>query len=82
MSRADKTLSKIIYEITLDDSNSKVVQLKVTTLCAQRFPGKPLNPKTAFTTDPHIAFVATYRISQRNEVERFGVPGPAVKMLK
>lgn len=82
MSRADKTLSKIIYEITLDETNSRITQLKVTTLCAQKTPGSRPNPKTAFTTDPHTAFTATYRISEENAVKGFPIPRAAVKLLR
>lgn len=82
MSRADKTLSKLIYEITLDETNSKVVSLKVTTLCAQKVGGGPIDRSKAFTSAPHIAFVANYRFSERNGIERFPVPAQAAKLLK
>jgi hypothetical protein len=82
LSRADKTLSKLIYEVTLDETNSKVLTLKVTTLCAQKVGGGPVDRKKAFTSAPHIAFVATYRFSERNAVERFPVPPQAAKLLK
>lgn len=81
LSRADKTLTKIIYEVTLDETNSRVEQLVVTTLCAQKQSG-PVDLSAAFTTTPHIAFVATYRFSQRDEIEPFRVPGEAVQLLK
>ncbi len=82
MSRADKTLSKLIYEVTLDETNSKVLSLKVTTLCATKVGGGPIDRSKAFTSAPHIAFVATYRFTERNGVERFPVPPQAAKLLK
>ncbi len=82
MSRADKTLSKLIYEVTLDETNSKVLSLKVTTLCATKVGGGPVDRSKAFTSAPHIAFVATYRFTERNGVERFPVPAQAAKLLK
>ena len=81
MSRADKTLSKITYEITLDDENKRVTQLKVTTLCAMKTNGRS-NRKTAFTSDEHVAFVATYRFSARNSASKPSVPGQAARLLK
>ncbi|MBL4844581.1 MAG: hypothetical protein JKY65_03565 [Planctomycetes bacterium] len=82
MSRADKTLTKLIYTITLDKTNSKVEKLVVTSLCAQKIGGGPINRSKAFTSAPHVAFVATYRFSERNGVERFSVPAGAAKLLK
>lgn len=78
----DKTLAKIVYEITLDETRSRVEKLVVTTLCAQKSGGAPVDRERAFTSAEHIAFVATYAFSQRDSVERFPVPGPAVKILR
>lgn len=82
LSRADKTLTKIVYEITFDETNSRIEQLVVTTLCAQKMGGAPVDREAAFSSAEHIAFVATYRFSQRNEVEPFSVPSAAGKLLK
>lgn len=82
MSRADKTLTKQIYEITLDETNTKIQTLVVTTLCAQKVGGGPVNRAKAFSSAPHTAFVATYRFSERNAGERFPVPAAAGKLLK
>ena len=82
MSRADKTLTKLIYEVHLDSTNGQVDRLVVTTLCAQKVGGGPIDRSKAFSSSPHIAFVATYRFSQRNSVEAFRVPTPAAKLLK
>ena len=81
MSRADKTLTQQIYEITLDETNTKIQTLVVTTLCAQKASG-PVNRARAFSSAPHTAFVATYRFSERDAGERFRVPAAAGKLLK
>ncbi|MBL4847975.1 MAG: hypothetical protein JKY65_20865 [Planctomycetes bacterium] len=82
MSRADKTLTKQIYQVTLDETNTKVMTLVVTTLCAQKVGGGPVNRARAFSSSPHTAFVATYRFSDRNTGSRFRVPAAAGKLLK
>jgi hypothetical protein len=82
LSRADKTLAKITYEITLDDTNENIVQLKVLTLCAMKNGGMKVDRKVAFSTAQHIAFTATYTFSQQNAVDGFSVPAPAAKLLK
>ena len=82
MSRADKTLTKIIYRVTFDEARARVTELQVTTLCAQKDGLQSVDPKVAFTTNEHIAFVATYRFSSENEVAKFPVPAAAAKLLK
>lgn len=82
MSRADKTLTKILYRVTFDEARQRVTELQVTTLCAQKDGLQSVDPKVAFTTNEHIAFVATYRFSQENRVERFGVPAEAAKLVR
>jgi hypothetical protein len=76
-------MTQITYDLTLDPEHERVVELKVTTLCASREPGAPVLPKEkALTEAQHIAFIAVYRFSDFNEVERFDVPAEAGKMLR
>ena len=82
MSRADKTLTKILYRVTFDAARERVTELQVTTLCAQKDGLQSVDPNIAFTSNEHIAFVATYTFSAENQVEAFGVPQAAAKLLK
>ncbi|MCA8924994.1 MAG: hypothetical protein KDD82_24505 [Planctomycetes bacterium] len=82
MSRADKTLTKIVYRVTFDETRQRVTELQVTTLCAQKNGLQSVDPKVAFSSNEHIAFVATYRFSQEDAVEIFPVPAAAGKLLK
>ncbi len=80
MSRADKTLTKINYTITMDAKNQRIESLEVVTLCATRTDKGPANKKLGFT-GRHIAFRALYRFSQRNSVEPIRVPQRAARLL-
>lgn len=83
MSRADKTQTQITYELTLNDDNTKLIELKVTTLCAQRTSNNGFNSKkTALTTARHVAFIAVYKFSAHDAVEGFRVPSGAARLLK
>lgn len=82
MSRADKTLTKILYRLTFDETRERLIELQVTTLCAQKDGLQSVDPKVAFTSNEHIAFVATYRFSNENAVEGFSVDPAAAKLLK
>jgi len=82
LSRADKTLTKILYRVTFDEARQRVTELQVTTLCAQKDGLQSVDPKVAFTSNEHIAFVATYRFSNENVVEGFPVDRAAAKLLR
>lgn len=82
MSRADKRLTKISYEITLDPTGNHVDELKVITLCAQKQGSGKFDPKKAFSSQSHVAFISTYRFEQRNAAGKLKVPAAAAKLLK
>ncbi len=76
-------MTQITYDILLDDENEYVLELKVTTLCATKpVKGSKLSKEELLTNQEHIAFVATYRFSNTNAVEKFPVPAAAAKALR
>ena len=76
-------MTQIVYDITFDEANENVTELKVTTLCAYRADGAPaISIAEALSSEEHIAFIAVYTFSNPNEVERFSIPIPAAKLLK
>lgn len=84
MSRADKTKTRIIYDLHLDARNERIRELVVTVLCASRS-GDGCGPELesdALTTRPHVAFFTRYRFSREDQVEPFPVPAEAAKLLR
>lgn len=84
MSRADKTQTRIVYDLHFDERNERLRELVVTVLCASRS-GDGCGPEfdpDALTTKPHVAFFTRYRFAREDEVERFDVPADAAKQLR
>jgi hypothetical protein len=76
-------MTQITYDVLLDDANEFIEELKVTTLCASRAEGSnKLTKEQMLTEAQHIAFVAVYRFSDRNEVAKFSMPAGAAKALR
>lgn len=82
MSRADKTHTRISYDLLLDERNERLVELRVTVLCAMRQESGPAGSPHAFTTDEHVAFLTTYQLSGHGEVGKPEVPAEAGKLLR
>lgn len=82
LSRADKTQTKITWDLILDEQNERLVELRVTVLCAMRQEGGPAGGPHAFTTEEHVAFLTSYRIGERGTLPRPNVPAEAEKLLR
>ena len=67
----------------LDETRERVLELKVTTLCASKpVGGSGRSKEEALTKDEHIAFVAVYRFSDFDGVQPFDVPPDAARVLR
>lgn len=82
MSRADKTQTRISYDLILDERNERLVELRVTVLCAMRQERGPAGSPHAFSTDEHVAFLTTYKLSGHGEVGKLELPAEAGKLLR
>lgn len=84
MSRADKTQTRITYDLYLDEENERLERLVVTVLCAMRGDDSvaPQRSPGALSSERHVAFTFDYRFRDRDAVDRFPVPRDAARLLR
>lgn len=81
MSRADKTLTAITWELTLDETDSRLRELKMTVLCASR-PESEAQAQLGPFVRKHVAFVLSYRFSRHGELSPLAPPAEVAKILR
>ncbi len=69
-----------MYDVYLDEDNERVLELRMTVLCATQ--GGPASLREALTSREHVAFETVYRFSDQDEVEAFDVPREVVRLLR
>lgn len=84
LSRVDRSFTKIVYDIWLDQRRELVERVTITVLTAARQQGdtRSVDPREVLTTQEHIAFTSEYRYFDFAAVEKFDVPSAAAAFLR